>query len=75
MRPRLLREQGKTRVAGYISSIAVTQINLPHALRPALEGALIKHKRSDEEPFPHFEATLAIGQRLEPWLESLTPAP
>lgn len=74
VRPRLATHEKQTRVTGHVSALAVTQINVPHALRPLLEPALRKHKRTAEDPAPHFEAVIAVGQRLEPWLESVLAA-
>lgn len=71
LRPRLVVQDKKTRVTGYVSALAVTQINVPHALRPLLETALGARRRTAGDPGAHFEATLAVGQRLEPWLESV----
>jgi hypothetical protein len=74
VRPRLATHDKQTRVTGYVSALAVTQINVPHALRPLLEPALRQHKRTADNPAPHFEAVIAVGQRLEPWLESVLAA-
>lgn len=74
VRPQLATRDRKTRVTGYVSALAATQINVPHALRPALEPALRQHKRTQLDPGPHFEATLAVGQRLEPWIEAIAVA-
>lgn len=74
VRPRLATHEKKTRVTGYVSALAVTQINVPHVLRPVLEPALRKHKRTADDPAPHFEAAIAVGQRLEPWIESVAVA-
>jgi hypothetical protein len=71
VRPRLATQDKKTRVTGYVSALAVTQINVPHALRPVLEPALRKHKRTADDPAPHFDAVIVVGQRLEPWIESV----
>lgn len=71
LRPQLATRDKKTRVTGYLSQLAATQINVPHALRPGLEPALRQHKRTPLDPSPHFEATLAVGQRLEPWIEAV----
>ena len=71
VRPRLATHEKKTRVTGYVSALAVTQINVPHALRPVLEPALRKHKRTADDPAPHFDAVIVVGQRLEPWIESV----
>lgn len=74
LRPRLATHEKKTRVTGTISALAVTEINVPHALRPTLEPALRQHRRTVDDPGLAFEATLAVGQRLEPWLESVRVA-
>jgi hypothetical protein len=74
VRPRLATQDKKTRVTGYVSALAVTQINVPHALRPVLEPALRNHKRTADDPAPRFEAAIAVGQRLEPWIESVLVA-
>ena len=72
LRPRLEMREGKTRVAGYVSGLAATQINVPHALRPSLEPALREARRSALDPGARFELTLAVGQRLEPWVEAVS---
>ena len=74
LRPRLVVQDKKTRVTGYVSAVAATRINVPHALRPALESALGRHQRKADDPAPHFEATMAVGQRLEPWIASVVVA-
>ena len=74
LRPRLVVQDKKTRVTGYVSALAVTQINVPHALRPLLETALGTRRRTAGDPGARFEATLAVGQRLEPWLEPVLAA-
>ena len=75
LRPRLETHDRKTRVTGYVSELAVKQINVPHALRPVLEPVLRQQRNSADDPTRHFEATLAVGQRLEPWIESVRVAP
>ncbi len=72
LRPRLVTHDRKTQVTGYVSSLAVTQINVPHALRPMLEPALRKQRSTAGDPSAHFEVTIAVGQRLEPWIESVS---
>jgi hypothetical protein len=74
LRPVLVTHDKKRRVTGYVSALAVTQINVPHALRPTLEPALRTVRRTADAPGPHFEVTLAVGQRLEPWIESVLVA-
>ncbi len=72
LRPRLVMQDQKTRVTGYVSELATMQINVPHALRPILEPALRQHKRTLDDPSARFEATVAVGQRMEPWIESVS---
>jgi hypothetical protein len=75
LRPRLDTRERTTRVTGYVSDLAVSRINVPHALRPTLEPALRKPWRSEREPGARFEASLAVGQRLEPWIEAVAVRP
>ena len=76
LRPRLETQDQKTRVTGYVSELAVQRINVPHALRPTLEPvleqALRKLPRTPAAPAALFEATVAVGQRLEPWIEAIS---
>jgi len=74
LRPRLETHDRKTRVTGYVSELAVKRINVPHALRPVLEPVLRMQRNSADDPARRFEATLAVGQRLEPWIESVRVA-
>jgi len=74
LRPRLVTQDKKTRLGGYLTALAVTRINVPHVLRPELEPALHSHRRTADNPGPRFEAVLAVGQRLEPWIESVLAA-
>lgn len=71
LRPRLETRERKTLVTGYVSDLAMRQINVPHALRAGLEPALRKPWRNALDPGAQFEATVAIGQRLEPWIEAV----
>jgi len=71
LRPQLVTRDKKTRITGHLSALAALQINVPHALRPGLEQALRQHNRTRLDPGPRFEATLAVGQRLEPWIEAV----
>lgn len=72
LRPRLETGDRKTRVTGYVSELAVQRINVPHALSPILEPQLRQPSRTPTTPGANFEATLAVGQRLEPWIEAIS---
>jgi hypothetical protein len=71
VRPQLVTVDKQRRIGGYVSGIGVRQINVPFGQRPALEPVLRNRQRTPKEPGIPFEATIAFGQRLEPWLESV----
>lgn len=72
LRPRLETQDKKTRVTGFVSELAVQRINVPHALRPTLEPQLRTPPRTPTGSDAVFEATVAVGQRLEPWIEAIS---
>lgn len=71
VRPRLDSRDRKTRITGYVGDLAVAQINVPHAMRPALEPLVRRIPRKPDDIGPGFEAAVAVGQRLEPWIETV----
>ncbi|HLP96839.1 MAG TPA: DUF4824 family protein [Sideroxyarcus sp.] len=58
IRPSSTRIKDKTVLGGFISDLHAEHINVPLRLRQVFEGG------------SPFEATVAFGQRLEPWLEN-----
>jgi hypothetical protein len=66
---------GKGEIAGYIDRISIDEINVPHEyhdmfdirVRPAIERSQTSGRRT-------FEASVAFGQRLEPWLIDISAA-
>jgi len=75
VRPRLETRERKTWVTGYVSELAVPTLNVPHALRAGLEPVLRAPPRTPGGLAQPFEATLAVGQRLEPWIEAVAVTP
>ena len=63
-------EQGLSQATGYVSRIGNGQIHVPHALRAPLESLRAQGESGGGD---HFTATLAVGQRLEPWLVEVNP--
>ncbi len=74
---------GVPRLRGYVSNILVSEIHVPLSLRSPLDAVIGRDARaratsrsgrggdpSAPRP-PRYEATLAFGQRLEPWLTSV----
>lgn len=65
--PLLLGDDKRPRLGGRIEALSNEQVNVPVHLRPVFEGL------SATDPYDtafkgRFEATVAHGQRLEPWL-------
>lgn len=75
IRPSVRSLERQYRLSGYISEIAIDHINVPFALRPQLEPLRNGYRPAAGEPTPGYEVRLAVGQRLEPWIESLTMLP
>lgn len=67
---------GKTaKWAGYVQRVLVSEINLPFEFRQRFEARGRGTPPADDSTAP-FTATVAFGQRLEPWLVSLAvPSP
>ena len=57
---------------GRIDALDVDEIDVPLQWRPVFDG--LSTRRSDaSEARPRFDATVAVGQRLEPWLVAAAP--
>jgi hypothetical protein len=65
VRPQAYADRDKAR--GYIDAIAVETINAPYELRGVFAGAMQVYDMDQRNKAP-FEATVAWGRRLEPWL-------
>lgn len=75
VRPRLLTRDKQTRFAGHVDDISASRINVPFALRPVLEQLQTRPRNNAENEEPRYAASLAIGQRLEPWIVALSALP
>jgi hypothetical protein len=54
---------------GTIDDLSVDELSVPLEMRAAFEGASsARHRRAAAEDQPRFEAEVAFGRRLEPWL-------
>jgi hypothetical protein len=62
VRPWSIGAQGK--IVGYVDHISVDNINVPHEMHAMFERS-VAGQPSARQPF---EASVAFGQRLEPWL-------
>ena len=63
--------RGNTAGAGFIDNLNAQSVNVPLAWRGALEGVQSETYGLPLREVKHFDATLAFGQRLEPWLVSV----
>jgi hypothetical protein len=72
VRPQLTGRDKEQRLSGYVSGLSVDQINVPIAFRQVFENAL-KNNRAGQyiAPAP-FEADVAFGKRLEPWIKAVS---
>lgn len=75
VRPAVLFGKGKLIFGGRISDIAVNRINVPLDLRGELDRIRDAPGQRGPNSPPRYEVRLATGQRLEPWIEQVTPLP
>lgn len=76
VRPQSETRDKQARPTGYVSTPAIRSINVPFALRPAIESLPDKAQRTpDADGEPRYAAELVIGRRLEPWLTRIAPLP
>lgn len=75
VRPAVLFGKGKLIFGGRISDIAVNRINVPLDLRGELDRIREAPGQRGPNSPPRYEVRLATGQRLEPWIEQVTPLP
>ncbi|MGC2048402.1 MAG: DUF4824 family protein [Gallionella sp.] len=64
---------GQSKSAGYIDRISIDQINVPHEYQTAFDirvRPVIQRMQSSGQRT--FEASVAFGQRLEPWLVGIS---
>jgi hypothetical protein len=58
-------------ITGYLEKLSVGEINVPHALRGVFD-AMPPRTVDPGQQKPQFTATVAVGKRLEPWIEKVT---
>lgn len=60
------------RLVGYIKSLSNKTVHVPLQHHEVLEAAVAEGARRTQGEPPRFEATISVGQRLEPWLVGIT---
>ena len=66
IRPQRVTRGKQDQLAGHVSALSISQINVPLEFQPAFKQAAPTGKA------PSFAATVAFGKRLEPWIVALT---
>lgn len=75
VRPAERQRDGQWQLTGYLSDIAIKEINVPHAQRPALDPLRGMPHPTPNRQVARYEVQLAVGQRLEPWIERVSLLP
>jgi hypothetical protein len=65
LRAQIVTRDRQDRLSGHISALSISRINVPVAFQHALN----RDERTNKTA--HFEASVAYGQRLEPWIVTL----
>lgn len=58
---------GQGKIAGYIERISIAEINVPYEYHAAFDTR-VRQAPARTPARQTFEASVAFGQRLEPWL-------
>ena len=58
---------GQGKIAGYIDRISINEINVPYEYHAAFDTK-VRQAPARTSAQQTFEASVAFGQRLEPWL-------
>lgn len=74
VRPRLSGSGREVKVTGYIDGISIGSINVPFEYRAVFEVKTLQDRGVPAAQLPHFEAALAFGRRLEPWIVAASVA-
>jgi hypothetical protein len=68
VRPQLTGRDKEPRFSGYVSGLSIDQINVPVAFRQVIESAFRNNQAGRSSAPAPFEAVVAFGKRLEPWI-------
>ena len=71
VRPQIFGNQFAPKVFGYINGLSIDAINVPFALRDIF-GSVAQVTDIDQRNKAPYEATVAFGKRLEPWITAAT---
>jgi Domain of unknown function (DUF4824) len=69
--PQFILRHNARQLRGYISGLSIHQINVPMAFRQVFEDPLQNTRTGQRIAAAHFEADVAFGKRLEPWIVAM----
>ncbi|HMV04694.1 MAG TPA: DUF4824 family protein [Accumulibacter sp.] len=75
VRPAERLRNGQWALAGQLSAIAIQEIHVPYAQRGVLDALRSEPQEKPDRSVPRYEVQLAVGQRLEPWIERVALLP
>lgn len=75
VRPTVSGEDGRRQVLGYVRALSIERVNVPLGHLPVFDALGPTRNYGREFQPPRFEATVAFGRRLEPWLVSARTLP
>ena len=75
VRPQVVGPDSASTLEGYITEIAIHQINVPHGFREAFASVRRIERPREEATTSPFSVTVAFGKRLEPWIVAATRGP
>jgi hypothetical protein len=68
VKPTLSGGENRQKVGGYIEALNIDAVTVPLEFRPVFEGAVSIYPLAGGYTGPRYEAAVAFGRRLEPWL-------
>lgn len=71
IRPQIVGHEKERHLSGTVTGLGVSQINVPVAFQRPLKRATPNPQANWNSPSVRFEADIAFGKRLEPWLVGL----
>jgi hypothetical protein len=72
VQPRLVENNRKFRLEGYINRLSIDQINVPASYRPVFEPLLRHVQRNQHDTaIAPYEVSVVYGKRLEPWITAV----
>jgi hypothetical protein len=72
IRPQIVGYDKERRLSGYVTGLSASQINVPVVFQNVLKQAASNTRADNDTDTTRFEADVAFGKRLEPWIVAMT---